>query len=191
MQGLGILRSSNRRDICYAKSVAATFGTNMEVSDRAWAAMVTVAVKLGVITQADVNDQDDQNVGDAFVERVKKGMDALTVRGEMDKKLAKEQEKFRDFATHDMLAAADKYDNGTTQVLIAKPNRSQTRIVGEAFRFWLAIVMGYNSRSQVWPGWEGSQVHHLQRRSRVARQPSCVMPLLSCCNPHQACGYSL
>ena len=37
-------------------------------------------------------------------------MDALTVRGEMDKKLAKEQEKFRDFATHDMLVAADKYD---------------------------------------------------------------------------------
>ena len=59
-----------------------------------------VAVKLGVITQADLGDQDNQNVSDAFVERVRKGMDALTVRGEMDKKLAKEQEKFRDFATH-------------------------------------------------------------------------------------------
>ena len=32
----------------------------------------------------------------------------LQARGEMDKKLAKEQEKFRDFATHDMLAAADR-----------------------------------------------------------------------------------
>ena len=42
-----------------------------------------------------------------------------------------------------MLAAADRYDNGTTQVLTAKPNRSQTPIVGEAFQFWLAIVMGY------------------------------------------------
>ena len=79
---------------------------------------------------SDLDGQDGQNVSDAFVERVRKGMDALTVRGEMDKELAKEQEKFRDFATHDMLAAADKYDNGTTQVLIAKPNRSQTHIVG-------------------------------------------------------------
>ena len=41
------------------------------------------------------------------------------------------------------------------------------------------------------PEWEGSQVHRLRRRSRVTRQPSCVMPLqLSCCNSHQA-RYSL
>ena len=48
--------------------------------------MITVAVKLGVITQAELDGQDGQNVSDAFVERVRKGMDALTVRGEMDKK---------------------------------------------------------------------------------------------------------
>jgi len=49
-------------------------------------------------------------------------MDALTVRGKMDKKLAKEQEKLRDLATHDMLAAADKYDNGADCQAKLKPN---------------------------------------------------------------------
>ena len=55
----------------------------LEVSDRAWTAMISVAVKLGFITQADLDDQDDQNISDAFVERDKKGTDALTVRGEI------------------------------------------------------------------------------------------------------------
>ena len=72
MQGLGILRRSNRRDICYAKSVAATFGTNMQVSDHALGNMLTVALKLGVITQADPNDQDDDDVSDAFIERLER-----------------------------------------------------------------------------------------------------------------------
>jgi hypothetical protein len=57
--------------------------------------------------------------------------------------LIKKQELFRDFASTSMLDAADRYDSGTTQALIARPNRSYTRIAGEAFRFWLAIVMGY------------------------------------------------
>ena len=102
--------------------------------------VVCVLRKLGVITQADLGDQDKQNVSNAFVERVRKGMDALTVRGEMDKKLAKEQEKFRDFATHDMLAAADKYDNGTTQVLTRRASR------GTLIRLYIKIGEGRGNR---------------------------------------------
>jgi hypothetical protein len=63
----------------------------------------------------------------------------------MEKKLTTDHATFRDSASVDMLAAADRYDSGTTQVLIARPNRKQTRIAGEAFRFWLAIVMGFKA----------------------------------------------
>ena len=48
-----------------------------------------------------------------------KGVDIVVV---LVVQVSLRDEKFRDFATHDVLAAADRYDNGTTQVLIAKPN---------------------------------------------------------------------
>jgi hypothetical protein len=89
-----------------------------------------IAVKHGIITRAE-RDADEINPSDAFRKRIKQGMDALTVRKEMDKFLIKKQELFR-FASS-MLDAADRYDSGTTQALIARPNRSYTRIAGKRF----------------------------------------------------------
>jgi hypothetical protein len=145
MQGLGILLSSPRRGICYAKAVAATLGTNLKVSDHAYCAMLDVAARHGIIPQAELDAQDGDNLNRALGERARKGLEATTVRTEMEKKLTIDHETFRDYASVDMLAAADRYDSGTTQVLIARPNRSQTRIAGEAFRLWLAIVMGFKA----------------------------------------------
>jgi len=125
MQGLGILSNYDRHDICYAKSVAATLAPT-------WMSL-TVRLMLCSTLQSRSESSHRQTEGEysnAFIERVKKGIDALTRTRSL-------QEQFRDYAINDMLAAADTYDKGTTQVLIAKPNRSQTQR-----RLWLAIVMG-------------------------------------------------
>jgi hypothetical protein len=79
----------------------------------------------------------------------------------------RDHETFRDSV--DMLAAADRYDSGTTQVLIARPDRSQTRIAGEAFGFWLAIVMGFKAPQTAGLKFKpGGQVHSLQGRAPTA-----------------------
>jgi hypothetical protein len=90
MQGLGILTSTPRRDICYGKAVAATIGTNLPVSAKAVEALGYAAVKHEIITRAE-RDTDEINPSDAFRKRIKQGMDALTVRKEMDKVLIKKQ----------------------------------------------------------------------------------------------------
>jgi hypothetical protein len=90
------------------------------VSAKALEALGYIAVKHGIITRAE-RDADEINPSDAFGKRIKQGMDALTVWKEMDKVLIKKQELFRDFASTSMLVAADGYDSGTTQALIARP----------------------------------------------------------------------
>jgi hypothetical protein len=111
----------------------------------------------------------------------------------MDKKLAKEQEKFRDYVTNDMLAAADKYDNVTTQVLIdcqAKPKPNP--YCEKAFRFWLAIDMVKVPQPESSLTWmERQSSAPLAKVATSCATTILCHALLPCCNPHQAGGYCL
>ena len=76
----------------------------------------------------------------------------------------------RSFVILLLMAAADKYDNGTTQVLIAKPNRSQTE--ASHCRGGFPVLAGHRHGYKV-PQTAGvkfgqggsSQEHRLQKRS--------------------------
>ena len=112
------------------------------------------------------------------------------MRDERAKESSKTQQQFRDYASDNMLEAADRYCSGTTRLLIAKSDWSRTHLPGETFRFVIALVMGYKlpQTASVKFHPDGSAVCCTACKGGNQLRVLCE---ISCHNSHQAGGRGL